>query len=153
MAIDVGGRAPVEWPKGLVIKEASNTEELKTWSSILVKSFEIDGPAAEPFGQYFASASIDSRRERLYYTSYMDGVPVAVASLFKGKEAAGIFYVGTLPQYRGNGIGKAMTGHLVNEAREQGYGISTLNASRMGYPLYLKLGFKEYYRTRIFQWP
>jgi ribosomal protein S18 acetylase RimI-like enzyme len=67
--------------------------------------------------------------------------------------AAGIYYVGTLRQYRRKGIGMAMTGHLVGEALKSGLDLVTLNASASGYPLYRKMGFSEYYRTKIYQWP
>jgi predicted acetyltransferase len=45
-----------------------------------------------------------------------------------------------------------MVNHLLNEAKNEGYNFCALQASEMGYPLYKKAGFKEYYVTNIYRW-
>jgi ribosomal protein S18 acetylase RimI-like enzyme len=153
MAFAAGDLLPFTPPQGFTIKEVLSDEELKTWSSILVKSFEIREDLSNAYGGYFADMGIGDGTKRHYYLGYMNGEPVSVASLFNSSGTAGIYYVGTLREYRRKGIGMAMTGHLVGEARKSGHDLITLNASRSGYPLYRKMGFNEYYRTRIYQWP
>jgi GNAT superfamily N-acetyltransferase len=153
MAITADDIRSFELPQGLIIKEALGDEELKTWSAVLVKSFEIREDISDAYGRYFTDIGIGDRLKRRYYIGYLGSEPVATASLFNGSEAAGIYYVGTLRQYRNNGIGMAMTGRLLQEAGRLGHSVVTLNASQSGYPLYNKMGFKEYYKTKIYQWP
>lgn len=52
--------------------------------------------------------------------------------------------IGTVPDERGKGIGKQMTQKLINEAKSKNKSYCVLHASKMGKPIYLKLGFKEY---------
>jgi predicted GNAT family acetyltransferase len=49
--------------------------------------------------------------------------------------------VATLPEARGNGIGAALTLKPVQDAREMGYRVGTLQSSEMGFNIYKKLGF------------
>jgi hypothetical protein len=38
------------------------------------------------------------------------------------------------------------------EAREMGYRVGVLEASDMGYPICRRLGFREYCKSRIYEW-
>lgn len=49
----------------------------------------------------------------------------------------------TLPAYRGNGIAKALFSKLIDEAIDMGYTYFTLNATKMGKPIYEKFGFVD----------
>jgi GNAT superfamily N-acetyltransferase len=136
-------------PEGLEIKEVHSLEELKIWTDVLVKSFEF--PIIESYKKYFINAGIENLNFN-YYLGFFNGKAVAISILFKGRRAAGIFYIGTLQESRGKGIAKAMVNYLLNEAKNEGYNFSVLQASALGYPLYKKIGFKEYYVTNIYRW-
>ncbi|HML05216.1 MAG TPA: GNAT family N-acetyltransferase [Methanobacterium sp.] len=136
-------------PENLEIKEVNSIKELKTWANVLVKSFEF--PLIESYKKYFINAGTKDLNFN-YYLGFFSGKPVSTSILFKGKEATGIFYVGTIPEFRKKGIAQAMVNHLLNEAISGDYNISVLQASEMGYPLYKKIGFKEYYVTDIYRW-
>lgn len=137
-------------PKGMKIKEVLNLEELKTWTDVLVKSFEFP-IFSKSYKKYFINAGLKNL-DFHYYLGFFNGTPVASSILYKGDGAGGIFYIGTLHEARGKGIAKTMVYHLLNEAKNKGYAISVLQASEMGYPLYKKIGFKEYYTTNIYRY-
>ncbi|MBD0404404.1 GNAT family N-acetyltransferase [Flammeovirga sp. EKP202] len=63
---------------------------------------------------------------------------------FDAENHAGLHMIGTLPEGRGKGIGKSMTMHLLKEAKGHGSKIAVLHASKMGEPIYTKLGFQKY---------
>ncbi|WP_321516577.1 GNAT family N-acetyltransferase [Marinifilum fragile] len=63
---------------------------------------------------------------------------------FDSRNNAGLHMIGTLPKGRGKGIGENMTEHLLMEAKENNAKICVLHASKMGEPIYTKLGFKTY---------
>ncbi|MGZ7050233.1 MAG: GNAT family N-acetyltransferase [Methanobacterium sp.] len=137
-------------PEGLKIKEVFNLEELRIWTDILVKSFEFPKIAVS-YKKYFINLGAQNPNFQ-YYLGFFNGKAVSSAVLYKGGGAAGLFYIGTVPEYRRKGISKAMTCYLLNEAKNEGYTISTLQASEMGYPLYKKIGFEKYYTTDIYRW-
>jgi predicted acetyltransferase len=60
--------------------------------------------------------------------------------------------VAALPAVRNKGVGFAMTQKPLQEAKRMGYRVGTLQASKMGEPIYLKMGFKEYFKTGSYSW-
>lgn len=137
-------------PAGLEIVPARDDHSLATWADVMVRSFEIDPEIAGPYARYFVDASTGQENGTDYYLGLLHGEPVATAALFYGETTAGIYWVGTLQEHRGKGIAQAMMAHVLRNARTAGYGLATLNASRMGYPLYRKLGFEEYFTTALY---
>ena len=80
------------------------------------------------------------------------GEPVATVALFLGAGVAAIEHVVTIPQVRRQGIGAAITLMAAQEARAQGYRISVLTSSPMGFNIYSRLGFREYCTFRTYEW-
>ena len=81
------------------------------------------------------------------YVGYLKGMPVGIAQLFLGAGVAGMYWVCTLPEARGQGIGRLMFLTPLLEARALGYRIGVLNASQMGEGIYRRLGFQEFCRS------
>ncbi|HEX3014403.1 MAG TPA: GNAT family N-acetyltransferase [Methanobacterium sp.] len=134
--------------EGMEIKEVLNLNELKIWTDILVKSFEFPEIVIS-YKKYFIKAGLKDLNSH-YYLGFLNGKPVATGVLFNGEGAAGLFYIGTIPKARKQGIAQTMVYYLLNKAKNRGYGISVLQASEMGYPVYKKIGFKKYYTTEIY---
>lgn len=58
--------------------------------------------------------------------------------------AAGIYYVATRPDERRKGYASSMMQHLISIAKDRGYKLIVLQASKNGKSLYERLGFREY---------
>ena len=86
------------------------------------------------------------------YLGTITGEPVATASLFFAAGVASINWVVTLPQFRHQGIGAAMTLRAAREARSAGYRIGVLTASPLGINIYRRLGFHEYCQVSTYEW-
>jgi len=86
------------------------------------------------------------------YVGLLYGKAVAAAELFLGAGVAGIYWVSTVPEARGLGIGAAITLYALQEARNLGYRIGILHATRMGFEVYRRLGFQEYCRLSNYIW-
>ncbi|UYQ95411.1 GNAT family N-acetyltransferase [Chitinophaga horti] len=85
-------------------------------------------------------AAYPDRAQR--FLAKLNGEIVGQSAVFFS-DVAGIYNVGVIPAYRGQGIGKALTIATCVYAQEQGYDYATLNASDMGQPVYEQLGFKK----------
>jgi GNAT superfamily N-acetyltransferase len=80
------------------------------------------------------------------------GHTAAAALVLHTGTVAGIYWVGTLPKARGQGLAAACTATAANLALEKGARAVTLQATEMGEPTYKRLGFREYGRmTRWFR--
>ena len=66
---------------------------------------------------------------------------------------AGLYWVGTVPESRGRGLGAAVTRTLANHAFERGARAVVLQASPAGEPVYRTLGFREITRYPWFVEP
>jgi GNAT superfamily N-acetyltransferase len=87
---------------------------------------------------------IDSKNIDLYLYKIVDNFLCCGIIFYDSLNNAGLHMIGTVPDERGKGIGKQMTQKLINEAKSKNKSYRVLHASKMGKPIYLKLGFKEY---------
>ena len=69
-----------------------------------------------------------------------------------GGGVAGIHAVTTVPEFRGHGIGTAMTLSPLIDARRMGYAIGVLFSPEMAVGVYRRLGFQEYGKGYIYLW-
>lgn len=84
----------------------------------------------------------------------VDGAPVAAAAAILGGDAVGIYAVGTHPDMRGRGIGRAVTSAaMVAGAHAWGLSVAILQSSEMGLPVYRSMGFEEVGRYLEFERP
>lgn len=65
---------------------------------------------------------------------------------------AGVQFVATLPEARGQGLGGAMSLAPLLEARQVGYRIGILQSSEMGFPVYRRLGFQQVCQLEHYYW-
>ncbi|NDV62888.1 GNAT family N-acetyltransferase [Puniceicoccales bacterium CK1056] len=80
----------------------------------------------------------------------LDGQPAACASVCVKDGAAGIYCVATLEEFRGRGLGFAITRAAMVEGTRKGASHALLHATEMGIPIYRKIGFTEQCRAPIY---
>jgi len=80
------------------------------------------------------------------FVGYLDGKAVARSMLVMSGAMAGINNVYVAPSLRKQGWGWAITEAAISAGRMLGATAACLNASRMGKPLYERMGFREVYR-------
>jgi Acetyltransferase (GNAT) domain len=81
-------------------------------------------------------------------------VAVATAMLFESDGVASVQWVGTVPAARGLGLGALVTTVVTNLAFAHGAASVTLQASPMGEPVYLALGYESLFRyIEYVRWP
>ena len=62
---------------------------------------------------------------------------------------AGIYWVGSLEQARGKGLGRAITAAATNAGFDLGAEIASLQASPMGKPIYEAMGYETIFSYRL----
>lgn len=130
-------------PQGLSIVRALDPQAQADWEAVYAAAFGEPHPERRVWVNAWRDLPPGDSAPWQPYTGYLNGKAVAASLLFKGAGTAGLYAVGTLPEARGRGIGTAVTLRPLLDAREQGYQVGVLFASRMGYPVYRRLGFHE----------
>ena len=73
------------------------------------------------------------------WLGYRDGVPAGAAHTFRDGASLGVYQLGTLPEHRGHGVGRALMTAILRTYPED---TVTLTATDQGRPLYDDLGFE-----------
>jgi GNAT superfamily N-acetyltransferase len=139
-------------PDGLTILRVTNAGDLVLWTNTLAQGFGEGEREAAWVGAMYSRIGLDDKQPWRHYVGLLDGTPVATTSLFLSAGVAGIYFVFTLPSARRRGIGALMTLAALREARMLGYRIGVLGASSRGYPVYQRLGFRQYCTIGIYEW-
>lgn len=129
-------------PEGFTIRTAGDAGTLADWRDVFAASFGEPLAAGQAWIDAAAAARLDNPPWTMY-TGCLDGRPAACSLLFLGAGVAGIYAVGTLPEYRRRGLGAAVTLRPLLDARALGYHYAVLFASRAGYAVYRRLGFQD----------
>ncbi|PKB64596.1 MAG: hypothetical protein BZY80_02410 [SAR202 cluster bacterium Io17-Chloro-G2] len=139
-------------PPGFTISEVTNAGDLGTWCRIMSDVSEFPGFVKTAWLEMYQEIRIiDNPQWRLYLGTH-NGTAVSTSALFLGAGVAGIHGVTTLPEFRGRGIGQAMTKSPLLDARNQGCQVGVLYSSEMAVNIYRKLGFQVYGQGDIYVW-
>jgi len=130
------------------IVPVQSTRELEYFLHVLGHSYHLPHYANESLYAMFSRPDPKQDSAFYHYIGLLKGKPVGCASLFLTAGSAGIYYVGTLPDYRGRDIGKLMTLQCLKQAKEMDFPVVVLRASALGEPIYKQLGFQEYGQFR-----
>ncbi len=77
------------------------------------------------------------------YVACLDGRPVSCLGTHDLDGDCCILYVATVPEARGRGLAGKLMSLALNDARERGATTTSLQATKMGYPLYARLGYRD----------
>lgn len=85
------------------------------------------------------------------FVGYVADTPVVTSRLVCLQDVAEITGVVTLPAYRRRGYGTALTWAAITEGADRGCTATTLTATPLGYPVYVRMGFQPVctYRTYL----
>ena len=132
MAMELGGLDRTS-PPGIEID--TNPE--------MVELGRLNDRAYEFEGDQFARA-LAARPPGLHaYLARLDGIPAAcVAAIDQGTDC-GIYFVATAPEARGRGLATELMALALADGRERGCRTTSLQATKMGYPIYARLGYRD----------
>lgn len=140
-------------PDGLTISLARSRRDLETCIRIANATFGIPETFVSRLADIERSVDPDQRELTRHYLGRIHGKPAATSELFLSAGVAGLYFVGTLDEVRGRGLGRAMTLAGFRQATEMAYRIGVLHATTKGMPVYRRLGFREYCRIELYAVP
>jgi GNAT superfamily N-acetyltransferase len=130
MVLDLGSYAPTvplpEWKPATVEELARVNEAAYPWQ---------DGSLERAI----LESAFDDSEFRLYITA-----DASVLGINDCDGDAGVLFVATLPEARGRGLAAGLLAAALVEARDRGNDISTLQATKMGEPVYARLGYQRF---------
>jgi GNAT superfamily N-acetyltransferase len=85
------------------------------------------------------------------YLGSIHGETVATAGAFTNGTDCEIVFVAVLPEGRGRGISGRLMARAISDAAEQGLETTTLQATKLGYPVYEKLGYADYGELQMWE--
>ena len=137
-------------PPGLEIVRVEDKETLQEWIHIASLGFGV----AEEFEKVWYDFFVEAVFEQPFWTylALLNGQPVGTSQLFLSAGVAGIYNVTCVPEARGQGIGAAITQAPLLDARAIGYRVGILQASKLGYPVYRRIGFQDFGKMSVYLW-
>lgn len=136
----------------LSIDHVQDVESLRTWLHVMTIGSDIPKEGLALLLEIVSKHGYTGDPLVHYYLGRLEDKPVATSLLFLSGGVAGIYNVATLPEFRHQGIGSALTLAPLLQARTWGYHIGTLQSSPMGFHLYRRLGFQEYCTFQVYFW-
>lgn len=135
----------------LRITEVTDGGTLKTWCHTTSVGFGIPEHAELALLEWFTT-DLQLKQPLKFYLGTWQGKPVATSLLFLAEGVAGIYFVATVAEARNRGFGFTITQKPLQAAREMGYRVGILQASKMGEPVYRRMGFKRYSTIQSYTW-
>ena len=74
----------------------------------------------------------------------LDGEPAACLQILPVEGDASVYWVATLPEARGRGLAGRLLHRALWDAREAGCDMSSLQATKLGEPVYARLGYESH---------
>lgn len=129
--------------EGAVMRHADDSEGLRQVIHALSAGFPIPEDASEFFMKGIHLAGEESNGDFANFLVSIEGQPAACSSVCIEDGVAGIYCVATLEQFRGKGLGTAVTEACIEYAARRGATHALLHASTMGLGVYSRIGFQE----------
>jgi GNAT superfamily N-acetyltransferase len=76
------------------------------------------------------------------YRARVDGEEACVLGTLDDGADCGIYLVATLPEHRGRALARRLLHRALADASERGLRTSTLQSTKLGYPVYQRLGYE-----------
>jgi hypothetical protein len=143
MARDLRSDSVEKAGTGLRIERVGNPKGFHTFLDIVLASFQESTGLGTAMSKAQNGLGYSDQHPIQNFLGYEGDIPVCSATLYINEGVVGIYAVATLEQFRGKGYGGAITAHCMSWGQTRGARLAVLQASKMGLPVYQKLGFVE----------
>lgn len=124
----------------LVVKPVGDEPTRRAFGHVTSIAFEIP----QDICRDIYGSSLAWQGELRGFVGFVDNLPVATAATIVAADVAGVYSVGTLPQYRRRGYAEAMMRHALSIERENsGIEATVLQATESGLRMYQHMGYRK----------
>jgi hypothetical protein len=136
------------YPEGTDLRRVDSSEGAEDFWKVAIASYSTIGFPTEAFEYYESHAGLTADNAAAF-VAYLEGLPVAIAMTIVSHDVAGIYWVGSIEEARGRGLGRAITATATNAGFDLGAEIASLQASRMGESVYTAMGYERIYDYQL----
>lgn len=144
--------AEPELPPGGELHKLTTTDQAIDFWRVATTSYASIGFPPEVFAGYTNHVGLLAENV-VAFLALLDGEPVSIAMTIVSHGVAGIYWVGSLEQARGKGLGRAVTVAATNAGFDLGADLASLQASPMGKSIYLELGYETVFEYQMWMFP
>jgi ribosomal protein S18 acetylase RimI-like enzyme len=130
-------------PQEYQLRHITDVEGVADFACVTTQSYQSLGMPVHVGESIFASPARLLRPYNDLVVAYESDRPVSAAMVMFSHGIAGIYWVGTVNNARGKGLGEACAREVTNVAFRRGAALVVLQASKFGEPIYTRMGFKE----------
>jgi ribosomal protein S18 acetylase RimI-like enzyme len=142
----------VPLPDGVTVKRVANARDLDDWVRVFMPVFELPEERSAIFRDTYVRIGFGDDVAWQHFVAYDGEVPVATSSIHVDGDLTGVYFVATLAEVRGRGIGAAVTRESMRFARDAGAARAALQSSTSGYGVYRGLGFEHRCNVSSYEW-
>ena len=135
--------------EGVEVRRVRDEADAREFAEVAAEAFRGEAPGAEEVVRaIFRDTESLLGEETAAFVARARGKPASVAMTMVKEEVAWIGWVGTIPELRGHGLGKLTTAAATRAGFALGGKFASLEATKMGLPVYRRLGYREIVRYR-----
>lgn len=139
---------PRKSPEGVRIERMATAKHLKDFVEVSVLAYAMLGMPEVHTRAMFTKPEALLDKNIIGIIAYRGEEPLATSIAFMTKDCGGLYWIGTRPNAQRLGLGALMTVESTKLAFDAGAKVVTLQASKLGEPVYQRLGFETYDRLR-----
>jgi ribosomal protein S18 acetylase RimI-like enzyme len=130
-------------PAGVTVERVRGAEAAREFADVAGAAYATYGLPPKIAVRQFSDPSYFDQPHIVAWLARLGGAPVATVMVMLTHRVAGIYWVGTSPDVRGRGLAAACTRLATNAGFDMGAEAVVLQASVMGEPIYLRMGYRE----------
>ncbi len=142
-------RRPERALDGFAVHAVTTQAEADLSVDILAEAFATD----RAFFAVYGEEAVWRAPQTTTLLGWLEGVPVATIAVVVTRGVAGLANLGVLPAARGHGCGEAMSRAAMEAGLRAGADIASLQATRAGFALYKRMGFRHLADYQIWHHP
>ena len=123
--------------EALEVHEVRSSEDHLQWINVAAGWLNVDPSLVDQFFTPWIKTG-----KYIPYLGFYEGEPAATSLAYLGNLGASLYCLGTLPAFRNRGLGTAVTHACLKAAKDKNIDQAVLYGSKMGQPMYKKIGFK-----------
>lgn len=133
-------------------QRVQDRQTLSEWVGIAIAGFKLPPLAAPELLDVFTRLGLGRPAPFELYLGAWRAGPVATGMLYRQKDVAGVYWIATAPQARGQGMATALTGEMLRQAQCAGASTAVLHATPLARGLYERMGFQSSCAIGLYTW-